>query len=176
MGRGRHRAERVRPRWRGRAGGVVASLVVAGVVTGVVAVAVEAVMTLGTGTGTAAASSAVPVTLGRATGGADLRPGGRGTVRLVATSSAEAVVRLARLDLDTARGDGGFTTDRPGCPGSAFGFTAQDRGGEGWAVPARAGGVDGSLAIALPGAVSMTSTAPDACQGVTVTVHLRAGR
>jgi hypothetical protein len=53
---------------------------------------------------------------------------------------------------------------------SALGFTTQTNGGAGWTVPA---GSPGSLSIAMPGALTMTAGASNACQGATFTVHLK---
>jgi hypothetical protein len=66
---------------------------------------------------------------------------------------------------------GGFTiSGAPNCAGSAFSFTPQTNNGAGWTVPGNS-----TLTITLPSAISLSSTAANACQGANVTVHLIAG-
>jgi hypothetical protein len=50
----------------------------------------------------------------------------------------------------------------------------QDNSGAGWDVPAKSGGVNGSLNVDLANAVSMSNAANDSCQGATFTVALSA--
>lgn len=154
---------------------MIRAAVVAGIVLAVAAAGSAAAYFTALGSGSGAASSAtavqsVTLTVGAASG--DLYPGGTGTVTTTATNTAGAAVRLSSLALDTTQGSGGFAIDaaHSTCPTSALSFTTQTNGGAGWTVPA-----SGSLTITLAGALAMTTTAPDACQGATITVSLRAG-
>ncbi len=67
------------------------------------------------------------------------------------------------------------TAPTPACGTSTLAYTPQTGPGAGWSVPARAGAVDGTLAVTLSQAVSMGTTAASSCQGATFTVYLRAG-
>lgn len=127
----------------------------------------------GTGSGSGATgSSTMTLSLTPGTAAGDLYPGGAGTVTATLTNPGDASVRLPSVRIDTSRGTNGFTLDggHSGCPASAFAFTAQNNGGSGWTVAARQ-----STSIVLPGSLTTATTAPDSCQGATVTVHLKAG-
>lgn len=147
--------------------GVVAFLVVgAGATT---AAAIWSAPGSGSGAGSTGTTSAVTLTPG--TGPAELYPGGAALVATTATNPNAAPVRIGSLALDTTRGTGGFAVDaaHSACPTTAFGFSAQNNGGSGWTI-AR----NGTLAISMPGALTMASDAPDECQGVVVTTYLTA--
>jgi hypothetical protein len=124
----------------------------------------------GSGHGAVSLGSAQPVTIsaGVAPSG-PLYPGGDGDVTASIANPNAGPVHVATLALDTGRGDGGFDASRPGCDAGALGFAPQSNGGAGWDVPA-----NGTLDVALAGAVRMAATAADACQGATFTVYLRA--
>ena len=130
----------------------------------------------GTSSGTASgtAGSADPVTLSPATPVAELHPGGQSDVALTITNPNEFAVRVGSLALDTSQGSGGFAVDtaHAGCDVSTLTFTTQTAG---WTVPAKVGGVDGSLSVNLSNAVAMSSTAASACQGASFAVYLDAG-
>jgi hypothetical protein len=81
-------------------------------------------------------------------------------------------VRVGSLALDTSQGTGGFAVDaaHSGCAVSALAFTTQTNGGAGWTVPG-----SGSLPVTLTAAVSMSTSAGNACQGATFTVYLQVG-
>lgn len=131
----------------------------------------------GTGSGTAAAGSVTAsVTLSPGTPADTLYPGAQGDIVLTATNPNTAQVVLPSLVLDTAHASGGIQVGAkfPNCPSSSFTYTAQSNGGAGFTVPGRSGGVDGQASIKLAQALSMSVTAPDACQGATVTVYLKA--
>jgi hypothetical protein len=145
-----------------------------------VAGAANAYMTSG-GSGTATASTAAPpsASLGPGSPAAALRPGGVTDVVLAATNPGPAAAHVASLVLDTTRGTGGFAVDagHAGCAPTSFALSAPsyDAGGAGWTVPAASGSTPGSLTVTLPQALTMRLDASNACQGATVTVHLRAG-
>ena len=86
-------------------------------------------------------------------------------------------VTVPSLSLDTTRGSGGYTVDaaHSTCTFAALTYTSQDNGGAGWAVPARVGSTNGTLAITLPSALSMGTDSPSSCQGATFTLYLTAG-
>lgn len=129
----------------------------------------------GTGTGATAASAAV-VTLSPGTPTGSMYPGGSGNVSVEATNPGATEVVLPSLELDTTQGTDGLTVDagHPGCPTTAFTFVTQDNGGNGWSVPGGSGGGPGHVVLTLPQALTLATSAPDACQGATVTVYLRA--
>lgn len=131
----------------------------------------------GSGSGSAASGTTVALSLSPGTAAAGLRPGGTSEVVLTASNPNPHDVRLGSLSLDPGQGTGGFAVDgaHSGCATTALGFAPQTNGGAGWTVPARVGAVDGTLAISLPGAVSMALDAANACQGATFTVYLAAG-
>jgi hypothetical protein len=128
----------------------------------------------GTGTGSGTNSTAVAITLSPGTPTAALYPGGSTSVVLTATNTNTSSVRIGSLQLDTARGTGGFAVDggHSGCSLAALSYTTQTNGGSGWNVPAKVGAVDGTLAITLTSSLAMSTSAANACQGATFTVYL----
>jgi hypothetical protein len=129
---------------------------------------------VGAGSGGTDASTAVVLTPG--TVAASLHPGGRGDIAAEVRNPGAAEVLLGALELDTSQGSQGVLVDpgHPGCPTTAFSVVAQDNDGAGWVVPGRSPGVDGTLRMVLRDAVQLAADAPNACQGATVTVFLRA--
>ncbi len=131
----------------------------------------------GEGSGTATAGLGQPQALGLAPGVAtsQLYPGGDTDVALVATNPNPYLVHVGSLALDTGEG-GGIRVDagHAGCNLSALDFLTQDDEGNGWQVPPRVGGADGTLAIDLPAALTMSPEAASACQGATFTVSVEA--
>ena len=150
------------------------------------AVAALAVLSLGTasaaqgyfaspsagGRGAVAVPSLSGVAVSAGAVGTGLRPGGSATLTLTATNSNPRAVRIEAIRLD---GVGAITSDAPACVDPAVTVTTQTNGGAGWVVPARAGGIDGSLRIELPGAVGMGQAADSGCQGATLTIRLAVG-
>ncbi|HWI30006.1 MAG TPA: hypothetical protein VNT50_00810 [Microbacterium sp.] len=118
-----------------------------------------------------------PLALSPGTPAADLFPGAQTDVVLTATNPNTIAAQIGSLSLDTSQGTGGFAVDgaHAGCSVAALSFTTQTNGGTGWSVPARVGLTDGSLAITLDDALSMSVAAANACQGATFTVYLAAG-
>jgi hypothetical protein len=129
---------------------------------------------VGSGKASGGTGTTVAVTLTPATPTATLYPGGQTNVLLTVTNSNAAPVRIGSLSSDTARGTSGFSADsgHGGCLLSTLAFTTQTNGTTGWTVPAKTGSVSGTLAVTLPSALAMSSTAGNACQGATFTVYL----
>ncbi|MFL5913361.1 MAG: hypothetical protein ACJ768_22685 [Gaiellaceae bacterium] len=134
----------------------------------------------GTGSGSgSSASNPQDVSLSGGTVSADLIPGGTGDVSVSIDNPNTFSVHVNSLVLDTSQGTGGYgiNTGHSGCDlSSAITFTTpQDNSGNGWDVPAKSGGTDGSLAVDLTGAITMDTSADNACQGANFTVHLKPG-
>jgi hypothetical protein len=124
----------------------------------------------GTGTGTAAAGTTRPVTLTPAAPTTDLYPGASADVALTVSNPNDGAIVIQSLALDTSRGTNGLDVDagHSGCDVSALTFTGAAGN---WTIPAHAS----AFAIDLPGAVSLSTSAADACQGATFSVYLKAG-
>lgn len=131
----------------------------------------------GLGSGTGATATTQPVVLSPGTPQSELFPGGSTDVVLSVSNPNSSAVRLNSLALDTTQGTGGFAVDagHSGCDVSALGFATQSNGGSGWTVPAKIGGVNGTLAITLSDPLTMNLAADNACQGAAFTVYLKAG-
>lgn len=132
----------------------------------------------GSGSGNANVSTAVAsLTIAPGSAGADLYPGGSGSVALVVSNPNPSSAHLPSLVLDTSRGSSGFDVDsgHSACTTPALSFTSQNNGGQGWTVPAKVGSTNGTLSLTFPSAVTMGSTADNACQGATFTVYLKSG-
>lgn len=123
------------------------------------------------GAGTALVGSAALVSISAAVTSALLYPTGApgGDVSLRLTNANGFPVRVPRLALDTTRGTGGFAVDagHAACTLSSIAYTTQTNGGAGWSVPAA-----GSLHLDLANAVSLSVSAPAACQGASFTLYL----
>ena len=128
----------------------------------------------GAGTGFGATGTTVPLTLSSGTPTASLLPGGQTGVVLTITNTNSASVKVSSLALDTTQGASGFSVDasHTGCTLTALSFATQTNGGAGWSVPGKVGAVNGTLAVTLPNALSMSLSAVNACQGATFTVYL----
>lgn len=123
--------------------------------------------------GGGATGTALPVVLTPGNPTAQLRPGGLADATLTMTNPNGFPVTIGSLELDAAHGTGGLAVDsgHAACTPSSLGFTTATTG---WTVPAKVGSTDGSLDVVLSHSVSMASSAPDACQGVHVSVYLQA--
>ena len=128
----------------------------------------------GTGVWSGQNGTTVAISLSPGTPTAALYPGGSTSVVLTATNTNTSPVRIDALQLDVARGTGGFAVDagHSGCSVAALSFTTQNNGGNGWTVPARVGAVDGTLPVTLTSSLGMSTSAANACQGATFTVYL----
>lgn len=129
----------------------------------------------GGGAGSTATAADLVLTPGAPT--ASLYPGGQTTVVLTITNSNSTIIHINSLSLNTSQGTGGFAVDgaHSGCSVAALSYTAQTNGGAGWNIPAKAGVVNGTLAVTLTNALAMSVSAANACQGATFTVYLAAG-
>lgn len=128
----------------------------------------------GSGSATTVLADTQQLTFEPGTPTAELNPGGKTGVAIVARNPNSYFVRIGSVVLDTDEGEP-FHSDlvNGGCDVSVLSFVAQDNDGAGWEVPPRVGSTDGTLAIDLPGAMKMSSAAASACQGATFTVHLK---
>ena len=127
----------------------------------------------GSGQGALPVPTLTGVTIGPAAVAGGLRPGGTADLAVVATNANPQPVRIGALLLDP--GAGAVSADATGCVNAAVSVGRQTNGGAGWVIPARNGGVDGSLTIRVPGAVAMGSGADDGCQGAVLTLRVQAG-
>ena len=125
---------------------------------------------LGSGTGTAASGTTSALTLSPGTPAAQLYPGGTASVVLTITNPNAGPVRVGSISLDTAQGSSGFGVDgaHSGCGLAALSLPTQTNGGAGWTVTG-----SGSLSVTLTNALSMATSAANACQGATFTVYLK---
>lgn len=114
----------------------------------------------------------ISVSPGTASG--QLYPGAAEDVALSFSNPNPFAVQVGSVSLDTSTGTGGFVLDtsHASCNVSALAFTNQTNGGAGWSVPSRVGSRNGSLALDLPGALTMSSGATNACQGAIFTFYL----
>jgi hypothetical protein len=134
--------------------------------------------TSGSGSGSGSVSvNEQPVTLSAATPSTQLYPGGQADVALSVSNPNSGSTHIGSFALDSSQGTSGFSVDsgHSGCSLSALQFTSQTNGGAGWTVPAKTGSVNGSLSIDLASAVSMSTSAANACQGASYTVYLKVG-
>jgi hypothetical protein len=144
----------------------------------IVGVAVAFWTAAGTGSGSgSSASDAQDVTFSNATASSELVPGGNGDVSVTVSNPNLFSVHVKSLVLDTSQGTNGFAVDggHSGCDVSTLGYTTQDNSANGWDIPAKVGGTNGSLPIDLSSAITMGSGAAQACQGADFTVYLKAG-
>ena len=172
--RGRRLADLLLPRRRTLTTALVLSATTVSILSAAGASAFWTATGLGTGSSTSSTTVAVALSAGSVTG--NLYPGGTATVRATASNANTATVAIQAVALDTTQGTGGFTVDagHPGCAASNFGFTSQSNAGAGWSIPAKSGSTNGTATIDLPNAVLLSSSAPDACQGASVTVFVKA--
>lgn len=128
------------------------------------------------GSGSASTGTLI-ISLSPGTPSGNIYPGGQANVVLTATNPNPEVVKIGSLALDTSQGTGGFAVDagHAGCAVAALTFATQNNAGNGWNIPAKSGTVNGTLAITLTNALSMATTAVNACQGATFTVYLVVG-
>ena len=122
----------------------------------------------GAGSATGAGSSgpsALTVTAGAPT--QSLLPTGAptGDVSVTVANPNPYSVRVAQLSLDTAAGNGGFSTNAAGC---ALSFATQDNGGSGWTF------ASGSTDLVLTNSMTMGTAAASNCQNRTFTVYVKA--
>lgn len=126
---------------------------------------------IGAGTGTAGSGTTSAVTLSPGTATAGLFPGGQNAVSFTVTNPNTTSVRIDSFSLDTTQGTAGFAVDagHSACTLSSLTFPTQTQPG-GWTVPG-----SNSLAVSLPASLALATAAPNACQGASFTVYLKAG-
>ena len=109
------------------------------------------------------------VTLAAATPSTKLYPAGSAAVATTITNPNSTRAHVGSLTLDTTQGDQGYAVDsaHSGCvPKTHLTFAAQNAG---WTIPA-----NGSMPVTLANAVALSAAAPNACQGATFTIYLKA--
>jgi hypothetical protein len=148
---------------------VVLAIVV--VAVSAIGVAIAAWTTGGSGSGQASAGSAASMTISAGTPSTSLYPTASADVAAVVSNPNPYKVHVSSISLGAITVDGGHS----GCnAGSVSTTSPQDNSGSGWDVPAKSGGVNGSLNVDLANAISMSNAANDSCQGATFTVALTA--
>jgi len=136
-----------------------------------IGVAVAAWTTGGSGSGQVQAGSATSMTISAGTPSSSLYPTASSDVAATVSNPNPYKVHVSSISLGAVSVDAGHS----GCNlGSVSVTSPQDNGGSGWDVPAKSGGVNGSLNVDLTGAISMSNAANDSCQGATFTVALTA--
>ena len=126
---------------------------------------------IGSGTGSAGSGTTSAVTLTPGTATTGLFPGGQVGVTFTVTNPNPTAVRIEQFRLDTTQGTSGFAVDagHSGCTLGSLAFPTQTQAG-GWTIAG-----NGSLSITLPASLALATSAPNACQGASFTVYLRAG-
>jgi len=161
-------------RWLGRKHAALL-LVAAALVVGAVAGAFAYWQGNGSGSATTVLANVQSLSLQPGAPTAQLYPGGDSSVEVLVSNPNSSFVQVGSIVLDPAAPESfAVDADHSGCDVSALTFVAQDNGGAGWRIPPRAGSTDGSLAIAMPAALKMSTAAANACQGATFTVQLKA--
>ena len=136
-----------------------------------IGVAIAAWTTGGSGSGQAQAGSAAPMTISAGTPSSSLYPTASADVAATISNPKPYKVHVSSISLGAVTVDGAHS----GCNVVSVTVTSpQDNSGAGWDVPAKSGGVNGSLNVDLANAVSMSNAANDSCQGATFTVALSA--
>jgi hypothetical protein len=137
----------------------------------VIGVAVAAWTTGGSGSGQASAGSAGSMTISAGTPSTSLYPTASADVAATVSNPNPYKVHVSSISLGAISVDGGHSS----CNTASLSVTSpQSNSGSGWDIPAKSGGVNGSLDIDLANAISMTNAANDSCQGATFTVALTA--
>lgn len=147
---------------------LVAIVVIAGSMIGV---AIAAWTTGGSGSGQAQAGTAGSMTISAGTPSSSLYPTASADVAAAISNPNPYKVHVSSISLGAVTVDGGHSA----CNTSSVSVTSpQTNSGSGWDVPAKTGGVNGSLNVDLANAIAMDNTANDSCQGATFTVALTA--
>ena len=125
----------------------------------------------GSGTGSASAATVSSLALTPGTPGTALYPNGSADVATTIANNNPFPVHVSSIALDSGQGTNGFAVDagHSTCDLSTLSFAAQTNGGSGWDVPA-----NDTLDVDAAGAVSMSGSAGDACQGASFTLYLTA--
>jgi hypothetical protein len=142
------------------------------VAASVIGVAIAAWTSGGSGSGQAAAGSAASISISAGTPSTLLYPSGSADVAATIGNPNTYKVHVSSISLGAVTVDSGHSGCNAGSSVSVA--SAQTNSGNGWDVPAKSGGTDGSLNVDLASAISMSNAANDACQGATFTVALTA--
>lgn len=146
-------------------------VVALGVAASAIGVAIAAWTTGGSGSGQASAGTATSMTISAGTPSTSLYPTASADVAAVISNPNPYKVHVSSIALGAVTVDAGHS----GCNmASVTVASTANNSGSGWDVPAKSGGVNGSLNVDLASAISMTNAANDSCQGATFTVALTA--
>jgi hypothetical protein len=146
-------------------------IAVLAVAAAAIGVAFAAWTTGGSASGQAQAGSATSMTISAGTPGSSLYPTASSDVAATISNPNPYKVHVSSIALGAVSVDAGHS----GCNlGSVSVTSPQTNSGSGWDVPAKSGGVNGSLDVDLTNAISMSNAANDSCQGATFTVALTA--
>src|SRR5918911_1409225 len=123
---------------------------------------IAATTTGGSGSGQASAGTAANMTISAGSPTSSLYPNGSADVAATISNPNPYKVHISSISMGAVTVDSGHS----GCNASSSvtGGSAQTNGGNGWDVPAKSGGTNGSLSLDLANAISMDNTANDACQ------------
>ncbi|MGI8802324.1 MAG: hypothetical protein ACR2KV_09160 [Solirubrobacteraceae bacterium] len=161
-----------RPRPRSRA--LIATTVAAVATVALGAAALGYWQGAGAGASQTQLANVVAVTLSPGTPSDPLSPGDVGGVNVIVSNPNNIRAHVGSFVLAAASPAIAVDGAHGGCDTSALTFTTQTNGGAGWNVPPKSGAVAGVLTVELNGALSMSSTAADACQGARFTVAMDA--
>lgn len=136
-----------------------------------IGVAIAAWTTDGSGSGQASAGTAASMSISAGTPSSSLYPTASSDVAAVISNPNPYKVHVSSIALGAISVDAGHSA----CNTASVSVTSpQTNGGAGWDVPAKSGGVNGSLSVDMANAISMSNAANDSCQGATFTVALTA--
>jgi hypothetical protein len=136
-----------------------------------IGVAIAAWTTGGSGSGQASAGTAATMSISAGTPSSSLYPTGSADVAAVISNPNPYKVHVSSIALGAISVDAGHS----GCNTASVSVTSpQDNSGSGWDVPAKSGGIDGTVNVDMTNAISMANAANDFCQGATFTVALTA--
>jgi hypothetical protein len=149
----------------------IALLAILAVALTAIGVAIAAWTTGGSGSGQASAGTAASMSISAGTPSSSLYPTASADVAAVVSNPNPYKVHVSSIALGAISVDAGHS----GCNTASVSVTSpQDNSGSGWDVPAKSGGVNGSLNVDMANAISMSNAANDSCQGATFTVALTA--
>lgn len=128
--------------------------------------------TFGAGSGSSAIGGAQALTLAPAVPTTALYPGASADVATTVTNPNAFRIHIDSIRLDADQATGGFAVDagHAGCTLSGLGLATQTNGGAGWDIAPSSSGL-----LTLPGAITMSASAPAACQGATLRAYLQTG-
>ncbi|MDX6663486.1 MAG: hypothetical protein QOG09_1588 [Solirubrobacterales bacterium] len=124
----------------------------------------------GTGSGYAKAGSAQALSTVdvSASTAATLYPGGSGDVLIKVSNPNSYPIRVTGIALNGSNSSIAADSGHSGCTTTGVSFS--DQTGLSVDVPAKSGGVNGTVQTTLSGAAAMSNASLDACQGATFTI------